>query len=78
MLGASVPAEIAQQVPLSLGRGGVGQREGSHLSQPLGAFLTAVVLGVRGKGVMQKTVQLGSNEQLQEGNQSLLASKMYS
>jgi len=59
-----------------------GTRQACHLSQPLGkslgALLTAVILGMREKGVMQKTAQLRRNEQLQEGNQSLFASKTHS
>lgn len=81
MLGASVTAEIAQQTPLNLGGGGVGYKGGQVISafrKPLGAFLTALLLGMGEKGVMQKAAQLGSNEQHQEGNQSLLASKMHS
>lgn len=77
-----VTAEIAQWVPLSLGGSAVECKGASQLSwplgKPLGAFLIAVILGMRDKGVVQKIEQLGSNEQLQEGNWSLLASKMHS
>lgn len=78
MLGASGAAEIARWVLLSLGGDDVGCKGGGKSSRPLGAFPMAVILGARRKGVMQNTAQRGSNEQLQEGKQNLLASKMHS
>lgn len=57
-LGASVAAEIAWWVPLSLGGDDTEYKRGK-LSQPLGAFLTAEILGTEGKGCCRRQCDWG-------------------